>query len=114
MGSFLRDSETRAKEFSLLERVIRVEEELRSLRELRTPDLKPMKNAFKSFTAREIVRFDAMDKRFEALQREMNVSFEAVDKRFEAVEKRLNFMQWFMGIGFTFIVVIMSLFNFLK
>jgi len=54
-----------------------------------------------------------MDKRFEALQREMDKRFEAVDKRFEALEKRLNFMQWFMGIGFGLLGLLITVANFL-
>lgn len=42
--------------------------------------------------------FEAMNARFEALQREMDKRFEALqremDARFEAVEKRISFLQW--------------------
>ncbi|MFN3396702.1 MAG: hypothetical protein ACK4Z9_07935 [Thermodesulfovibrionales bacterium] len=90
---FVRKNEERAKELSLIERIIRVEEELKSLREI------------------ESARFEATEKRFEALQREMNARFEAMDKRFEAIEKRFSFMQWFMGIGFTIISILIALFG---
>jgi chaperonin cofactor prefoldin len=118
---FVRKNEERARELSLIERVIRVEEELKSLREI------------------EAARFEASEKRFEALQREMNARFEAVDKRFEAVDKRfeamdtrfealqremnarfeaverrLNFMQWFMGAGFTVVSILIALFGLLR
>ncbi len=74
---------------------VRVEEELKSLREVQLSMLREM-NA-----------------RFEALQREMDKRFEAIDKRFEVLEKRFNFIQWFMGLGFTILVVLMTLFRFL-
>ncbi len=35
-------------------------------------------------------RFEAVDKRFEAIQLQMDKRFEAVDKRFEAVDKRFE------------------------
>ena len=37
-----------------------------------------------------------------------------MDKRFETIEKRLNFIQWFMGAGFAFIAILISIVNFLK
>lgn len=74
MEEYVERNELRVKELSLIERTIRVEDELRSLREMSE------------------VRFEAMEKRFEALQREMGSRFEAMDKRFELVEKRFEAM----------------------
>ena len=68
-------------------------------------------------------RFEAMDARFEALQREINTRFasiqremvarfEAVDVRFESLNKRLNFLMWFIGIVFlitNFLIVLIRL-----
>ena len=54
-------NELRLKELSVIERVIRVEEELKSLREI--PEV-----------------------RFEAFQREMNIGFGAIGKRFSSVQ----------------------------
>ena len=121
MEEVVRQGEAKAKELSLLERIIRVEEELKALREIEDARFEAIEK-----------RFEAIEKRFEALQREMNARFEAMEKRFEAIdnrfealqremnarfeamERRFNFMQWFMGIGFSVIVVLMSLINFLK
>ncbi|HEC91866.1 MAG TPA: hypothetical protein ENI51_02565, partial [Candidatus Atribacteria bacterium] len=61
---FALEQDRRLKEFSLLERIVRVEEELKSQREL------------------FIQRFEAIDKRFEDLISYMDKRFEAVDKRF--------------------------------
>ena len=91
LEEYVERNELRFKELSLIERTVRVEEELRSLREMSE------------------VRFEAIDKRFEALQREMNSRFEAVDKRFEslqremnarfmAMDKRFSAIQWMIGI----------------
>ena len=79
----------KVSDYSLAMRMVRVEEELKSLREIQTAMLREM-----------TARFEAMDKRFEALQREM-------DKRFEAVDKRFNSLQWMMGIGFTAVIALL-------
>ena len=98
---FVKENELKIRELSLMERIVRVEEELKALREI------------------QIAQFEAIEKRFEALQREMDkrfeameVRFEAIDKRFEVIEKRLNFMQWFIGIGFTIVSILIALFSF--
>jgi len=65
---FLRQSEIKAKELSLIERVIRVEEELKALKEIEKT-------------------------------------------RFEAMEKRFTTLQWFIGIGFTVISILIAVFG---
>jgi chaperonin cofactor prefoldin len=98
MEEFVERNELRLKELSLIERIVRVEEELKSMREMSEVKFEAMEK-----------RFEAVDKRFEALQREMVVRFEAVDKRFEAlqremnarfeaIEKRFSVVQWMIGI----------------
>ena len=102
-------NEQRAKELSLMERVIKVEEELKSLREIESARFEAMEKRFETlqremnarFEAME-KRFEAMDKRFESLQREMNA-------RFEAIEKKFTFLQWFVGIGFSAVLGLTSL-----
>ena len=76
LEQFVRQNELRAREFSLLERMVRVEEELKALRET------------------EAVHHSS-------LLREMTARFEAVDKRFEAIDKRFSVVLWAMGLGFT-------------
>ena len=97
---FVRKNDQRAKELSLIERVIRVEEELKALREI------------------EAARFEAMEKRFEALQREMDKRFESLQKemnaRFESLGKRLGFTQWLIGIGFTAVMAMIGILRYLK
>ena len=110
---FVRANEMRAKELSLLERIVRVEEELKALREMAQARFEAIDKRFEAMDK----RVEAMEKRFEALQREMDTGFEALqremDTRFEVLEKRLNFMQWFMGAGFTVITILVTLFRFL-
>jgi len=83
---FIRQNELRAKELSLIERIVRVEEELKALRQTME------------------IRFESMEKRFEA-------RFEAIDARFESMEKRFTALQWFMGIGFTIISILIAVFG---
>ena len=72
LEEYVETNELRVKELSLIERTVRVEEELRSLREM------------------SAVKFEASEKRFEALQREIKAGFKAMDIRFEAMEKRFD------------------------
>ena len=49
---------------------------------------------------------------------QMDKRFEQVDKRFEEnqhyMDKRFSSLQWFMGIGFTLLVVLMSIYKFIS
>ena len=73
------------------------------------------------FLAKQMIEgFERMDKRFEDLIHQMDKRFEQVDKRFEQVDKRFeqvdkrfSLIQWTMGIGFTMITVLMSVYQFL-
>jgi len=162
---FIKRNDQRAKELSLIERIVRVEEELRALREIEIARFEAAEKRFESLQ-REInvkfeslqremnARFETMNNRFEALQKEMNARFEtlqkemnarfealqkemnarfeavdkrfeamdkrfeavekrfeAMDKRFEAMEKRLTFIQWFIGIGFSLLTLIVTLYR---
>jgi hypothetical protein len=104
---YVERNELRVKELSLIERVVRVEEELRALREISEAKFIASEKRFESLQREMIARFEAMDKRFEAmdtrfesLQREMIARFEAVDKRFEAVDKRFESLQREMDARF--------------
>ena len=81
----------------LSERIIRVEEELRSQREL-------MKQGFEQMEK----RFEQIDRRFEQIDKR----FEQVDKRFDDFNRRFTGMMWLIGIGFVLISTLMSLYAF--
>ncbi len=110
---YVRRNEERAKEFSLLERIVRVEEELKALREVQISILREMNARFEAAEK----RFEAMEKanqqRFEATEKRLEAMERANQQRFELLEKRLSFIQWFMGIGFTFLAFLITLFNLL-
>jgi len=84
-------------EIELRERMIRVEEELGHQRELIKTVLEQMDKRFEAMQKEMDRRFDAVDKRFEALQKEMDRRFEAMqkemDRRFDAVDKRFETLQ---------------------
>jgi hypothetical protein len=87
----------------LLESMDRIEEELKARRELME------------------VRFDAEDRRFEALLARMDERFQSVDQRFEdlignmdrrfqSVDKRFNTLTWMIGVGFVVITTLTTVF----
>ncbi len=84
----------------LLERLIRLEEELKALRI-------EMNIRFEAQRKESDARFEAINARFEGLIKEMNA-------RFDALEKRLNFLQWLIAIGFSFLIGLMTFFNFFR
>jgi len=113
----------------LLERLIRLEEELKALRiemNLRFESQKKESDVkFEAINARfealikDInTKFEALIKeintRFEAQKKESDAKFEAMNSRFEALDKRLNFLQWLIGIGFAFLGGLITLLNFFK
>ena len=56
---------------------------------------------------------DRLEEELKALKEIQNTMIREMNARFEALEKRFTFMEWFMGIGFTALVVLMSLYKFL-
>ena len=90
----------------LLERRVRVEEELKAQRTL-------MDERF-NFMAQ---RFDAVDRRFGETGAHTDARFDAVDKRFDAVDKRFEDMNarfttltWMIGVGFVVITSLTTVF----
>ena len=113
---FVRKNEDRAKELALIERVVRVEEELRALREIESARFEAIQERFEALQKVMDERFQAMGERLEALQREMDTRFVALqremDKRFEALGKRLGQMQWLIGIWIGLTTVLLGLLKF--
>jgi exonuclease VII large subunit len=108
MEDYVERNELRAKELALMERMIRVEEELKSLREMSEKRFEALQrelhSRFEAVNDRfEAVndRFEAMDKRFEAMDKRFELidkRFEAVNDRFEAMDKRFTMVQWMIGL----------------
>ena len=87
----------------LFERMVRVEEELKSQREL-------MDERF-GFMER---RFEAVDRRFEDLNANMNSRFEDMNRRFEASDKRFTAVTWLIGAGFAVVTSLTTVFGLLS
>ena len=103
------------REFSILERIIRVEEELKAQRELFLERFIAIDKRFEAVDKRfEAVdkRFEAIDKRFEDLIGYMNKRFEAVDKRFDDMNKRFIQLTWFIGFTTVLITTLITIFRF--
>ena len=98
LTKFIIQREKEVTNISILERILRGEEELKTLREFQ-------EKQFEAILSEMNARFEAMNARFEALEKEMNT-------RFEALEKRFNHMQWFVGVCFTTLSILIGLFFF--
>ena len=116
---------------ALLERMVRVEDELKAQRELMDERFGFMEQRFvavdnrfeavdgrfEDLIAHTDKRFDAVDKRFEDLIAHLERRFDAVDKRFEAsdkrfdtVDKRFNTLTWMIGVGFVVVTSLTTVF----
>ena len=133
LEEYYKQKEKELHEISLIERIVRVEEELKSLRKEMSYRfealLREMNARFEALLAEQRALREEMNARFEAITKEMNARFEAItkemnarfevqkresDARFEALEKRFNFLQWTMMLGFTIMSILITVFSFLK
>ena len=109
---------------ALLERIVRVEDELKAQRELMDERFGFMEQRFVAVDNRfEAVdgrfedlialtdkRFDAVDKRFEASDKRFEDLIAHTDKRFETVDKRFNTLTWMIGVGFVVVTSLTTVF----
>ncbi len=114
----------------ILERIIRIEEEIKSHRMLTESLVHQMDKRFEQVDKRfeqvdkrfEQVdkrfaqidkRFEEVDKRFEQVDKRFEQLIHQMDKRFEQVDKRFNLLTWIMGVGFTVIIsILITLLNY--
>ena len=105
----------------LLERLIRIEEELKAQRALMDERFGFMADRFAAVDKRfeDVIgqmnaRFEAVDKRFEDVIGQMNARFETVDRRFEEsrahTDSRFTTLTWMIGVGFAVITSLTTLF----
>ncbi len=128
----------RPYDIQLIERMTRIEEELKTQRELFLKQnetmlfgfnqmdkrfeqvdkrFEQMDKRFESMQKQMDVRFDIMqknmDKRFESTQKHMDVRFEMMqknmDSRFDDVNKKFSMMMWMTSAGFTIIATVITL-----
>lgn len=121
----------RSYEITVIERVTRVEEELKSQRDLMMKQHEMTMFGFQQMEKRFEVIQKSMDDRFESMQKDMDVHFGAmqknmddrfesvlentehrfisIDKRFDDVNRRFTMLMWAMGIGFTLTTTAISI-----
>ena len=90
----------------LLERMVRIEEELKAQRTLMDERFNFMAQRFDAVDR----RFEAVDRRFEEVRALVDVRFEAVDKRFEDMNARFTTLTWMIGVGFVVITSLTTVF----
>ena len=95
----------RRRELDLIERVVRIEDELKNLREVMDERFEAQREVMDERFGRMDERFSKMDERFEA-QREL------MNEHFDHMEKRTSFSHWVIGIGFTAIGLLMVVLNY--
>ena len=103
----------------LMERMVRVEEELKAQRELLLAHVEASERRFEDIDRRfEDInrRCDDVNNRFEAVNKrfdDVNKRFEDLNRRFDDNSKRHTATQWFVGAGFLVVTTLLSLFQFL-
>ena len=110
----------------LMERMVRVEEELKSQREILLTHVETSDRRFGDMNRRfedANRRFDDVNQRFEDVNKrfdDVNERFEDVNKRFDDVNKRFDdnnkrhtTTQWAVGIGFVVLTALVTVYQFL-
>ena len=114
VGGMIPHSEPAGVGARLLERMVRVEEELRAQRTLMDERFGFMASRFEAVDS----RFESVDKRFGELIGQMNARFETVDRRFEEsrghVDGRFKTLTWVIGVGFAIIATLTTVFALLS
>ena len=97
----------------LLERMVRVEEELKAQRELMDQRFAAVDKRFEDLMAHSDKRFEAVDKRFEDLMAYSDKRFGAVDRRFDDMHESFKRTQWLIGLGFALVTAVVAVFGIL-
>lgn len=92
LGTWFREANLE-REMDLRDRTLRVEEELKTQRELMREGFAQTEKRFEQIDK----RFEMVDKRFEDMQHNM-------DRRFDEVHRSIRSGQWFIGILVTFVM----------
>ena len=92
LGTWFREANLE-REMDLRDRTLRVEEELKTQRELMREGFAQTEKRFEQIEK----RFEMVDKRFEDMQHNM-------DRRFDEVHRSIRSGQWFIGILVTFVM----------
>jgi acyl carrier protein phosphodiesterase len=108
----------------LLERMVRVEEELKAQRTLMDERFGFMARRFENMLEYMNTRFEGVETRFQAIDTRfdaVDTRFDAVDRRFDAVDTRFEDMNarfttltWMIGVGFVVVTSLTTLFALLS
>ena len=108
-----------------MERMVRIEEELKASGELLLAHVEASDRRFADMNHRfedidavrgHQQRFDDVNSRFEDVNKrfdDVNRRFEDVNRRFDDNSKRHTATQWFVGAGFLVVTTLVSLYQFL-
>ena len=119
LPGWLRDLGPWAFGSQLMERMVRVEEELKAQRELLLAHMEASARRFEDIDRRfedTNKRFDDVNKRFDDVSKrfdDVNKRFEDVNRRFDDNNRRHSTTQWFVGAGFLVVTTLISLYQFL-
>lgn len=94
----------------LMERMVRVEEELKAQRDLMDERFVSMDRRFTDLLAQMNARFEGVDRRFESADQRFEDLIAQMNKRFESVDKRFNTLTWMIGVGFAVITSLTTIF----
>lgn len=61
-----------------------------------------------------VERVTRVEEEIKAQNQKFDLLVNQIDKRFEQIDKRFSSMQWMMGVGFTILALLMTLYNFVK
>jgi len=90
VGTFMPQPAVAGIDSQLLERMVRVEEELKAQRELMDDRFRAVDRRFDELIGQTNSRFESMDKRFDDLMVQTNSRFESMDKRFDDLIGQTN------------------------
>ena len=119
LPGWLRDLGPWAFGSQLMERMVRVEEELKAQRELLLAHMEASDRRFEDIDRRfedTNKRFDDVNKRFDDVSKrfdDVNRRFEDVNRRFDDNTRRHSTTQWFVGAGFLVVTTLIFLYQFL-
>ena len=105
-------SDKEISNYELLERILKVEEELKHQRELIFAFMKQIDKRFEELRDDMNKRFEQVDKRFEQIDKrfeQIDRRFEQIDRRFEQITLRIDrFMFWSLGLVVSSTVLIIG------
>lgn len=99
LGTWFREANLE-REMDLRDRTLRVEEELKTQRELMREGFAQTEKRFEQIEK----RFEKIDKRFEQVDKRFEDMQHNMDRRFDEVHRSIRSGQWFIGILVTFVM----------